>query len=523
MIEKFVSDERAIRLRNSRISDKDNVAVPEENIFSIDSLSLIIGDNGSGKTRTLEAIIESMCGPSKEAWSLEWRPVFLDNLDDRYGVVYFSQAPNRPPKRRGYKNFIDASPSSRRNYPPESMFDHEQLLRDVIKRDTRFLAEMRADPRKLLGKCVELVLAGELEKLSQWHRVRHDFQSLKHHYAQLGESESIESKLMTGAIRRLQQSGAQIPIRGLDPEFDRHCDDVVRRLHDEIFNTLGNYETLAFFIALDYCVRVAERPTDILVSAFSMAISGMRHARATLPQERAGLFQAHYIRVLDVLEQWGNRLQTVRTANMSFKVTYEIEHRGEVTALRHSPLDKIVKVGWKNVSSGQWALVTQCIEIERAIRQIGRRHAVSSLLVLIDEGDAFLHLEWQRQYIHIIDGLLARLKQELGLHCLQAIIATHSPMLATDVPSPYVNRMRDDRVMEQCAAFAAPLQTLLNNSFEARSIGEHAAVTIRKTIKAVQRSGKPTARDLYVASIVDDPIIRRELRSLFDKRQGDAR
>lgn len=520
MIEKFVSDEKTIRLRN-RVIGADRTAIPEQNIFSIDSLSLIIGDNGSGKTRTLEALIESMCSRGKADWRLEWTPVFFDDAQHRYGVVYFSQAPNRR-KRRRHKNFVDASPSPRRDYPPEALFGHEELLRDVIKTETRFEAEMRADPRRPLRQCLELVLAGRLEPLKRWHRVHHDLAELRTHFENLPESAALESRPLGSTIRRLQQTGAQLPIAGIDPEFDRHCDHVARRLYEEVFEEIGDREALAFFIALDACVRAAKDPTEILVTAWSLVAFGMQPRSAKLDHRAVGQFQEHYRAALDVLDRWGDRAQTTRTTGLSLRVSCVIEEASEVSVLRQAPLDRIVNVGWRHVSSGQWALVTQCIELERAIRKIAGTGDVRALLVLIDEGDAFLHLEWQRQYVHIMDGLLARLKEECRLECLQAIIATHSPMLATDVPSPYVNRMRDGTTTNESTAFAAPLQTLLNNAFGASSIGEHAAITIRQTLHSLRSHSEPTARDRYVARIVDDPVIRRELHALLERSRGDA-
>lgn len=516
MIEKFVSDDNVIRLRNRGASNQP--AIPEENIFSVDSFSLIIGDNGSGKTRTLDAIIDSMCNHGEENWSLDWTPVFFDDAlstNADYGVVFFSQAPNRRPKTRRNRNYIDASISKRRSYPPESLLGHEELLRKVIRQDTRFEAELRADTRKPLRQCVELMLADHLETPPGWVEIRRDIADLSHHYQGL-------SGATTAAERRLRESGELIPVRGIDPEFDRHLDHVAFNLREKIFSKLGRIRALAFFIALDCLLRMVEHPQELLLSAFRIMLR-FRVTKAgyngvpDIPE-----LKRYYDVVLRLFEGIENRPDFKIADGPILKVTFDVATQYDAEELRRRPLDDIVKIGWRNVSSGQWALVTQCIEIDRAVKVLSKRgKGVKSILVLIDEGDAFLHLEWQRQYVHVMDKLLAGLKRQYGPHCLQVIVATHSPLLATDVPGTYVNRLRDEQIVGQSVAFAAPMQTLLNNSFGAKSIGEHAAQTIREVIGNARRGTTPTARDIYVASIVDDPIIKRELEGLLKLRRED--
>jgi predicted ATP-binding protein involved in virulence len=53
-------------------------------------------------------------------------------------------------------------------------------------------------------------------------------------------------------------------------------------------------------------------------------------------------------------------------------------------------------------------------------------------IVLIDEPDLHLHLDWQRQYIQKLIDVFSTLDPEISLHF---IIATHSPFIISDLPT----------------------------------------------------------------------------------------
>ena len=56
----------------------------------------------------------------------------------------------------------------------------------------------------------------------------------------------------------------------------------------------------------------------------------------------------------------------------------------------------------------------------------------TDFLILIDEPDLHLHLDWQRQYIQKLIDVFSTLDPEINLHF---IIATHSPFIISDLPT----------------------------------------------------------------------------------------
>ncbi len=175
------------------------------------------------------------------------------------------------------------------------------------------------------------------------------------------------------------------------------------------------------------------------------------------------------------------------------------------------------------MSSGQWAIINQVISIYEAIKQLATKpDKAAKILVLIDEGDAFLHLAWQRKYIWQVNNFLAACKTEFSIPCLQLIIASHSPLLTSDVPKEFICQLqlpetgRAQVPQEDQPSFAAPLNAILNICFDASTIGEFATRRINSTIENIKHK-QISPRDKYLISIIDDPIIKRELVRMSER------
>jgi predicted ATP-dependent endonuclease of OLD family len=168
------------------------------------------------------------------------------------------------------------------------------------------------------------------------------------------------------------------------------------------------------------------------------------------------------------------------------------------------------------MSSGQAALMSQFCRIAKALNRMAKRR--KSILLLIDEGDAFLHLEWQRIYIHQLNKFLAMERDKLGLETLQVVMSTHSPLLATDVPKQFICRLDEGAHGKTPIAFAATLHALLNQSFQSKTIGAFASHRINELINNLNEGIKGN-RDKIVADSIDNPIILAELDRLVNFKE----
>ena len=148
--------------------------------------------------------------------------------------------------------------------------------------------------------------------------------------------------------------------------------------------------------------------------------------------------------------------------------------------------------------------------ISKAIKQL-REKGIGKILLMIDEGDAYLHLEWQRNYIFKLNDFLSEVKSINNISILQVILATHSPLLATDIPRKFICPMDKP---EATSGFASPIHLLLNESFGTKTIGEFASKKINITVKNIKEN-KITKKDHFVIKSIDNEILGREIMKLI--------
>jgi hypothetical protein len=168
------------------------------------------------------------------------------------------------------------------------------------------------------------------------------------------------------------------------------------------------------------------------------------------------------------------------------------------------------EIAWENLSSGLLALIGQFCRIEYALRSLAKRR-LRSALVLIDEGDAFLHMDWQRQYVLHLDQFLGELKRDLRLDSLQVIMATHSPIISGDFPSPMVHRLGQS-YRANMKTFGSSLDALVLDAFDTPSIG---ALATRKVSELREKASHDalTTQDRALVREIGDDFLRAAVMS----------
>jgi len=169
-----------------------------------------------------------------------------------------------------------------------------------------------------------------------------------------------------------------------------------------------------------------------------------------------------------------------------------------------------IQIEWSNQSSGLQALVEQFALLDDAIGKAAKKN-YNSMLLLIDEGDAYLHLDWQRKYIFMLNKYLGELKKKYQIQNLQLIMATHSPLLAADIPGDFVTSLDSDNVSN---TFAAPIEEVIANAFSSNSLGEFAAANINEIYRRALL-GKTTQHDRSLVDSIGDITIKTALKRSF--------
>lgn len=199
---------------------------------------------------------------------------------------------------------------------------------------------------------------------------------------------------------------------------------------------------------------------------------------------------------------------------------------------------------WRSLSSGEKALFNiysrfYALSNEEVINELQE-----NLIVLIDEGDVYLHPAWQKKFIYLLLEYLPAVysKMRNGINRkIQVIITTNSPIPASDLPndntiflekkSSYDHDMGyisstivKDSLNDQKETFAANIYTLLSDSFFIKSgvIGDFASEKLNRIIKELTSGYEIIAkrRDEIrkIIQQVGEPVLRHKLFQLYYDR-----
>jgi hypothetical protein len=159
----------------------------------------------------------------------------------------------------------------------------------------------------------------------------------------------------------------------------------------------------------------------------------------------------------------------------------------------------LINFGVNNLSSGQAALVFLFSALYGALQRYGanRRYLERPLFLLIDEGEMFMHPQWQRRYV----SLLLRFAERLPGVAERAylVISTHSLIVASDSPPHSLMDVAKGRIIN---GFGLGPKGTLNRIYEVDNFaGEFSATKLEEIENAFKT---PTLEGLAdVRKIVD--------------------
>ncbi|AWT10038.1 hypothetical protein DM292_07380 [Stutzerimonas frequens] len=472
------------------------------NLFDIDSISLLIGKNGSGKTRTLLEIAQAF-GTRRDPSLDEPCKIILDTERlatpeqlSTWGVLYYTPAQNRP-SLRSTKNFLNAS-----KRPVENLnnLDRYSNILQAFGLNVELTATLRAEYRKLARLLAEALLKNRQFRTPA---ARDNF-----NFTELDE---CKQKLDSVSEFEASQSEYDQAEASFKECFQALTEIVLRQLHE----SAKDHKVFACVAVVTHLMERRQAGINLVISLLKRYLD-----MELLPQLKEDPRLPDLYRLIQATEFLLRREPFKPKPGSGINVaiyTRTLATPEERSRLEKNEAFKLCRLGYPHISSGQWAIMQQIIALYESLRELQAR-GLSKLLVLIDEGDAFLHLEWQRQYLYQLNVFLSQCKTELGINCLQLILASHSPLLATDVPRDFVVTFDSDK---QQPSFGAPIQLILNRSFGARTMGEFAILEINKTLHNAAE-GQLTDRDHYVRSIIEDPVITREIDYLLGRRAVHA-
>lgn len=197
--------------------------------------------------------------------------------------------------------------------------------------------------------------------------------------------------------------------------------------------------------------------------------------------------------------------------------------------LKVKGLSPFLQFRWRGLSTGEQSFLSfmsRFVHLKR--HQIGGDQLRKDLIIMIDEGDAGFHPEWQKQFFkHSLDFLSSLFSD----HTIQLIYTANAPFLTSDLTKPHVlflNKIgrAETSVLEKennrLPTFGANIHQLYLDSFyvEGAIIGDFAKGRIDGIIGFLndKRIKKPDEKIRKTIEQIGEPIIRIKLQAMWKEK-----
>lgn len=418
-------------------------------IFEVDSISLLLGKNGSGKTRLLNLIAEAVSAPGRSDAKIYIKnrhgDVYtLSSNHNDFCAIYYSGLPYKRKMSRRV-GLIDASPQN--NNTERLSEEHGRMAQlgevaNALGQDTQLIANL-AYSKNIYRSIFIPALNHRFRAVSS--------PPLKTLLSKLNRIESTLVKDSSG-------------FEGLDNDFEKCIGDVVSFLDEYMVRHFPCGERIHHLAVVEHLHNESdEGEVDYALSL--MGYLGL--VRGYNYREGIERIQDLAARCAEAIRNHGG---VVKESNRS--ISFSIDGVAQFDAVRE--YNTPITIEWSMLSSGLQALIDQFAHIGDSIAKAAEQGR-SSVLLMIDEGDAYLHLDWQRKYLTLLNKYLGGLKRKYSLSSLQVVLASHSPIIAADIPGVFVTNLDSDIKVR---TFGAPIEDVIAGSFESSSLGAFAAKKI---------------------------------------------
>lgn len=556
-----------------RIEIKNQKRIPQ-NFYnsSISNISCILGNNGSGKTSTIDYLItiltktfsqyivilceenEKLCIYKNKkiniSSKIEKEIIFKDLKEfyDDFTIMLYSNVFNNQHYllNRPSDNFIDLSSIGLLNDTETSEYENDRILnffRNEVKQQVKFRKKYDVDrilpfnTPNILN--VYIVPIGNI--LQHDSPYREDLIDLikkmkihPHENKQIPTKKSPDQKISLNLEK--------------DPLLGIFETEIIRQVFISLFSNIcygpqRHHESVRYLIQtfneffngivkediLNEGVKKLEEITDGLKS-----LGNVKYIEV----EQFINFLKYLYSIKDTMFDYIN-IRGVYNQQIHLDMNYEeserfLQHYFSIITAR-----EMFKFDWK-MSSGEFALFSLFSRFDSINRKVG-----DNVLILIDEIDCLLHPRWQQQ---IIKKLIESLPIILKNKHIQLLISTHSPILLSDIPKSCVSYLDRDDESQGEETFGANLSTLYYDSFSLKkgSIGDFAKSKIDalfnamvevsvdddglkkvtyKKIDVILHTLDLTSEDeleKYI-SLVGEPIIKKKLLWIFEQCKRESK
>jgi len=200
--------------------------------------------------------------------------------------------------------------------------------------------------------------------------------------------------------------------------------------------------------------------------------------------------------------------------------------------------NEFINFSWKELSSGQKALLNIYSRFHFVLkRQELIENPTNDLIILIDEGEVYLHPHWQGKFLNSLIEyfpVVFRNRGEMKQRNIQLILTSNSPFIVSDLPGTNVIFLRKeeestviiDNLEEYHQTFAANIHSLLAHSFfmedgvtgafAKRKINEIIHLLIKEDIVTIFENEEKIEKTI---NLIGEPVIRNKLLQMLAERR----
>ncbi|NMY39855.1 ATP-binding protein [Pseudomonas sp. WS 5013] len=494
MIKSFIFDGKKIPLRPSpRLGSNGEV------LFSADSMTLLVGKNGSGKTRALISLASmfSKDKGNKNTGYIEWgaQQEALETC-----AIYYTPVPYQIDIPKSTDRFRSIQTGELPNKQSLSA-RHREIISELEK-------EFGLDARRTLS--LPAVSPQSLSEIMS--------RALSTHYSAAGDwTEPFHSRYKLYVQRLMDTRKSEAGKYYDSPEYQLIADEREKILREF---TIALHDKIGYEFPLKIrAFQLARQGRAPSASAEKQLLESLGFATGVAPNKPATVPRQKFESALQKLRLIAQIVSDPSLAKNSYQVD-----DNQIEQLEALELGRLGKISLTGLSSGAAALIHQFSSINITCETLLSENANRRLLLLIDEGDAFLHFGWQQQYIEYLDKTVSRLKQKFD--SVQVVIASHSPFLMSDFPRECIFLLDSSDWIEDLmegggnhipsASFGAPLDSVVRHVGQAGTMGTFATRIIRQLVKDIEAGMRVAPQRV---GMIDDPIIRRQMKKLVDERK----
>ena len=495
------------RKKNSIDLDEESTLLKDFFGESISSVTALLGVNGSGKTTALEMICRCITEQ--------------DNFEEYYILIYeidrkFYVSTNLKMPLKANFQFISDNGNLKlkklktiyfSNIFDQNYIDFNEKVIDISlnrKMNPRYMfKDELLNTKGNVGRQIEFIVSPEFKDLY------------------LDVPKRVEYKIFNSTADLFKRKKIK---ERLDPETFNCLSEILSK--ERIGIRRRGFDKTAILVAQQFLVSILCLDLD-LIDIFHRNIQSYNDTRSLLKviseQTDVSIGFHSLSEIIDILilrmDFWLEELNydsdnTIRGSKHSFTLNFDLDnlwHHQKLSYVFETVIEG--SATWYGISSGQKAYLNMFCSIWDCVEANDYDNNNGHCLICIDEGDLYLHPQWQ---IEFIDKLIKCLPT-ISNGKVQLILTTHSPLLISDIPKQCIS-ITGGYTKTNIQTFGANLYDIYNSSFGLNNqrSGNLSSRYIDKILEIADKSSLTNldVDDLKDAiSIIDDELILHHIEN----------